>query len=363
MGSYPHLNFRWDELKRKTTDSHFNSLVASGSNIPQEITSDLFKMEKTGANGAYTPNILPDNKLKYGMFLRNWNLYVLRPKSTEDLEKSEGGMKRQVIYLTKDELKKGDKIKGDRLSDHEIYPEVFKSLKRGALQGQREWEHEHPMIIMVAKYDNLDKIKNVEETVDEICIELGDSHMKAVPHFDIHQDYLSIMIKPEDKYKLIFSDELLFQLTEVSERIIDYLKIEKYKGFKYKIEYKVKGPFYYYGNEGRFKELIEKAEKYDRDYRGESPIYKRYASKELPGSGKRVGNIDVNRLTSGNLKLFTDDIKILNQHDSGLASTPRSRDHLYNCSTQRMRDTWDGVQPTFDIKEVEFEWIKIVFTK
>ena len=108
---YPLLNLRWSEMKKKTKDSKFDPIIGSGSN--SKIEDNLTKINKSE---------LPKS-LKWGMLLRNWNIYLTdRKTSSED---------RPVIYISKDELSKGDTCIFDRLNDRDVYPEKDKNLRQG----------------------------------------------------------------------------------------------------------------------------------------------------------------------------------------------------------------------------------------
>ena len=124
-----------------------------------------------------------------------------------------------------------------------------------------------PMIIMIAKYDYIKKIKEVEQYVSDICIEIEDEiPVKVTSSFDNQQDYLNLNIKKRDDRKIIFTDKIDFLFNDVSNRIKDYLKSENYN-FNYKIIYAVKGPFWYKGNAGRFAtEIIPAAKDYSRKH-------------------------------------------------------------------------------------------------
>ena len=127
---------------------------------------------------------------------------------------------------------------------------------------------------MVAKFDNVDKIKEMEQYVGDICLELSDDFGVLVePNFDLHGDHLWVALKIPEGTNIVFNDDLDSKLNAVGSRIVDYLEIEKFKGFEYKIRYTVKGPFYYFGKKRRFRDIIPIAAKWTNRYEhGESTL-------------------------------------------------------------------------------------------
>ena len=92
FGVYHLLNTKWNDLKKATTDSKHDSLFSQGGGV-STMASDLIKVDKKS---------LPDNKLKFGMFLRNWNVYLSSDKVKEYSRSND----RPIVYISKDELKK-----------------------------------------------------------------------------------------------------------------------------------------------------------------------------------------------------------------------------------------------------------------
>ena len=135
------------------------------------------------------------------------------------------------------------------------------------------------MILMAAKYDELEKVKEVQQLVDDICLEIEDElPVDVKPFFKKEQDYLSLDVRVGESRNLAYSSDVDSLLNDVAERIKDYLKEEKYN-FNYIIKYKVKGPLFYNGNAGRFgTELIEAAKEYSRrhDDDTDKPLWNRY---------------------------------------------------------------------------------------
>jgi hypothetical protein len=261
LGIYPMLNLRWREMKRATTGLKDSPLITGNRRVMKH------ELIKTSIDD------LPENKLKLSMFLRDWNVYLAKDyKSTGGGE--HGKIERDVIYISKDEIKQGDTYRGYRLSDSDIYSEklqfegnekfIMSKNSKGKLYPDKLKDPANfPIIIMVAKYDEIDKVKEIESYVGDICLELEDELLVDVKiYFSKEQDSLSLDIKPIKS--LIYSTDIDSLLISVTERIKDYLKYKKYN-FDYILKYRVKGPLFYNGNAGRFgTEVIPTAKEYSR---------------------------------------------------------------------------------------------------
>lgn len=258
LGIYPMLNLKWSELKR-ATKGHRDSPFYIGDT--QTMKHELEKI---------TIDKLPPNSLKWAMFLRDWNLYLAKDyKSTGGGE--HGKIGRDVIYISKDEISKGDTYKGYRLSDSDIYPEddfiMAKNSKGKLYPSKLKDPANFPMILIAARYDELEKVKEVQQLVDDICLEIEDElPVDVKPYFSKEQDYLSLDIKVDEAKSLSYSSDVNSLLIDVSERVKDYLKSENLN-FNYIIKYRVKGPLFYNGNAGRFgTEIIPAAKEYSNRY-------------------------------------------------------------------------------------------------
>jgi len=299
LGIYPMLNLRWSELKRATKGLKDTPFLTGDQNIMKH---DLEKV---------TIDKLPPNSLKWSMFLRDWNLYLVKDyKSTGGGEYGKVG--REVIYISKDEISKGDSYRGYRLSDSDIYPEdnfiMSKNVKGKPYPSKLKEPEKFPMIIIAAKYDNLEKVKEVEQYVDEICLELEDElPVEVKPYFSKEQDFLSLDISINEGKSIIYSEGVDNLLTDVADRIKDYMKSEKYN-FNYVIKWRVKGPLFYNGDAGRFgTEIIPAAKEYSRRYDDDTdkPLWNRNY-KTL-----NVEKLSMNYATNDKLILTSSDIKTL----------------------------------------------------
>ena len=270
LGIYPMLNLKWREMKRATTGLKDSPFSTGDTNVMKH---ELIKINIDD---------LPENKLKLAMFLRDWNIYLVKDyKSTGGGE--HGKIGRDAIYISKDEIKLGDTYRGQRLSDSDIYPEndfiMGKNSKGKSYPDKLKDPANFPMILMAAKYDELEKVKEVQQLVDDICLEIEDElPVDVKPFFKKEQDYLSLDVKVGESRNLVYTSDVDSLLTDVAERIKDYLKEEKYN-FNYIIKYRVKGPLFYNGNAGRFgTELIEAAKEYSRrhDDDTDKPLWNRY---------------------------------------------------------------------------------------
>lgn len=257
MGITTMLNYKWDEIKKKTKDSNFDPVLAtSGSNV-SKMKRNLKKI---------SINDLPENKLGFATFLRKWNLYLVegdndkhqdiypRDKSKSDL------YKRPITYISKDEIKTGDTYIGERVSDREIYDQFSKAKKLG-----KEYPDnltEFPIVVMIAKVDFAEESKDIEEYINDICIDLEDElPVETKPKVYETGDKVFIDIKINEGYNLEYNKELYIKMEELAKTIKSYLKtIGK---FDYKVYYSIKDQITYYGEEGRFKDIRKVLKKYD----------------------------------------------------------------------------------------------------
>lgn len=290
FGIYPLLNLKWSELKKSTKDSKYPSIFSTGS--VEKIKDNLQKVSSKD---------IPDNTMKIGMLLSKWNIYLSERKSKGGMT-GPGAIERPIIYISKDEIKRGDKYTGYRLNDEDVYPDFKRSKKIGYIKPENL--EDYPLVIMIAKFDNYNELKDKETYVDDICLELEDDYpFEVKPSFNNQGDklYLSISIQSKGK-RIAYQSELIDNLKEVSERICDFLQ----GNWSYKINLAIVGPFYYYGKAGRFSEIIEMAKKYSRqyDYDSESPMWNNY-SKSLNIS--KVWGIH----SQEDLRIHPDDVETL----------------------------------------------------
>ncbi len=346
LGIYPMLNLRWNELKR-ATKGHTDTPFYTGTS--GEMKHELEKV---------TIDRLPPNSLKWSMFLRDWNVYLAKDY------KSKGGgeygdVYRDVIYISKDEISKGDQIRSERLSDSDIYSHdnftMSKNRKGKPYPDKLKDPANFPMVIMVVKYDELGKVKEVEQLVDDICLEIEDElPVEVKPYFSKEQNHLSLDIKIDDSKSVVFSDSVDSLLTDVAERIKEYLKSEKYN-FDYVIKYRVKGPLFYNGNSGRFgTEIIAAAKEYSwrHDEDTDKPLWNRYY-KTL-----NVEKLSINYATNDKLILTGSDIKTLL---SDLDNCTKS--WSLNVDLERYAERADDLKERNKVTKINRKQIAIVFKR
>lgn len=350
LGIYPMLNLKWSELKRDTKglkDSPFHT------GTPGEMKHELEKV---------TIDKLPPNSLKWSMFLRDWNLYLAKDyKSTGGGE--HGKIGRDVIYISKDEINKGDQIRSERLSDSDIYPHdnfnMYKNSKGKLYPSSLKDPANFPMVIMVVKYDELEKVKEIEKLVDDICLEIEDElPVDVKPYFSKEQDHLSLDIKIDENRNLLYSSDVNSLLTDVAERIKDYLKSEKLN-FNYVIKYRVKGPLFYNGSAGRFgTEIIPAAKEYSNRYDEDTdkPLWDRYYTT------LNVEKLSMNYATNDKLVLTGSDIEtLLSDLDNCTKSWSLNVD-LRDVSS-REPERADALKERNKVTEIELKQISVVFKR
>lgn len=228
---HPLLNLRWSELNKRTKDSNFDPIFGEGSN--SKIDCNINKINKSE---------LPKS-LRWAMLLRSWNVYVTDKKSSDE---------RSVIYISKEELNKGDTCIFARLNDRDVYPEKGKVIKQG-------YKIEDPVIIMVAKYSF--NGSDVTETVNDLFLDMTDDYEVEVNNdFNLQGDEFFIWIKPIDYHKPIElkpNNKFLDLLSDSIDRVSDFLSSDGFN-FKYEVEFNINGDLIYIGENGRFKEIIDK---------------------------------------------------------------------------------------------------------
>lgn len=344
LGIYPMLNLRWREMKRATTGLKDSPFITGD---PQVMKYELVKM---------SIDDLPENKLKLAMFLRDWNVYLAKDYKSKG-GGEHGDIERQVIYISKDEIKLGDTYRGYRLSDSDIYPEddfiMGKNSKGKPYPSKLKDPANFPMILMAAKYDELEKVKEVQQLVDDICLELEDElPVDVKPYFSKEQDYLSLDVKVGESRNLVYSSDVDSLLNDVAGRIQDYLKEEKYK-FNYTINYKVKGPLFYNGNAGRFgTEIIPNAEEYSRRYDEDSQfaVWNRYY-KTLNVEKLSMSYNDKLTLTGSDIETLLSDLDNCTKSWS------------LNVDLERHPERADALKERNKVTEIELKQVLIEFRK
>lgn len=344
LGIYPMLNLRWREMKRATTGLKDSPFITGD---PQVMKYELVKM---------SIDDLPENKLKLAMFLRDWNVYLAKDYKSKG-GGEHGDIERQVIYISKDEIKLGDTYRGYRLSDSDIYPEddfiMAKNSKGKSYPDKLKDPANFPMILMAAKYDELEKVKEVQQLVDDICLEIEDElPVDVKPFFKKEQDYLSLDVRVGESRNLVYSSDVDSLLNDVAERIQDYLKEEKYN-FNYTINYKVKGPLFYNGNAGRFgTEIIPNAEEYSRRYDEDSQfaVWNRYY-KTLNVEKLSMSYNDKLTLTGSDIETLLSDLDNCTKSWS------------LNVDLERYPDRADEMKERYKVTEIELKQVLIEFRK
>jgi hypothetical protein len=353
LGIYPMLNLRWREMKRATTGLKDSPFITGDQQVMKH---DLTKV---------SIDDLPENKLKLAMFLRDWNLYLAKDyKSTGGGE--HGKIGRDVIYISKDEIKLGDTYRGYRLSDSDIYPEddfiMGKNSKGKSYPSKLKDPANFPMILMIAKYDELEKVKEVQQLVDDICLELEDElPVDVKPYFSKEQDYLSLDVKVGESRNLVYSNDVDSLLNDVAERIKDYLKEEKYN-FNYIIKYKVKGPLFYNGRNGRFgDEIIEAAKEYSSRYDEDTdkPLWSRYYQT------LNVEKLSMSYASNDKLVLTGSDLDtLLSDLDNCTKSWSLNLDLKVNRNSEFPSPTvQNGLKERNKVTEIKLKQVSIVFKK
>lgn len=229
---FPLLNYRYKEIKKKTNDSNFRSIIATSSSDGSQVKEPWRKITKED---------FPKTKLSFGLMLDNWNFYI-----------KEGGndpsrvdrVKRDFIYITKDEINVGDYITGDRLSDNDVY-DLSGFKKDGPLDetGIEDFLQKNPAIVVCAKFDNIEKSDDVKVYIEDVLLSEWEEYL--YPERKITSN------KQSDKYHVsirldeIYDEKLGNKANKVAKRISGYLNDEGFGEFKTKVNFIIDYNKYY----------------------------------------------------------------------------------------------------------------------
>ena len=320
MGITTMLNYKWGEIKKKTKDSKFDPILARSGSEVSKMKRNLKKI---------SINDLPENKLGFATFLRKWNLYLVEGDKHQDIypnDRSRSDLyKRPIVYISKDEIQTGDSYMGQRISDREIYDQFKDSKKMG-----KEYPDnltELPIIVMIAKVDFAEESKDIEQYIDDICLDLEDElPVEAKPKVYETGDKIFIDISINDGHDVVYNEELSSRIKMISESIKSYLRSTLYE-FESEIYYSVKDQLTYYGNDGRFDEVRKLLKHYDRIWNRDDDSG--YVNKADGININQINGIHVNvsRDTDGTkkgryyIRLVDDDLSILNKDIQNCSTT------------------------------------------
>jgi hypothetical protein len=222
---FPLLNYRYKEIKKKTNDSNFRSIIATSSSDGSQVKEPWRKITKED---------FPKSKLGFGLMLDKWNFYI-----------KEGGndpsrvdrVKRDFIYITKDEINVGDYITGDRLSDRDVY-DLSGFKKDGPLDetGIEDFLQKNPAVVVCAKFDNIEKSEDVKVYIEDVLISEWEEYL--YPERSITSN------KQSDKYIVtirldeVYDEKLGLKADRVAKRISGYLRDENFGDFETKVNFK-----------------------------------------------------------------------------------------------------------------------------
>lgn len=224
---FPLLNYRYKEIKKKTNDSNFRSIVSSSGVDGSQVKEPWRKITKED---------FPKTKLSFGLMLDNWNFYI-----------KEGGndpgrvdrVKRDFIYITKDEINVGDYITGDRLSDNDVYD---LSEYKGKGNELDEFLSKNPAIVVCAKFDNIEKSEDVKVYIEDVLISEWEEYL--YPERTITSNKQSDRYIVSIKVDEVYDEKLGEKADRVAKRISGYLKDEGFSEFKTKVNFNQKIKYY-----------------------------------------------------------------------------------------------------------------------
>ncbi len=197
------LNIMWYEVKLGTR-KHEDGYIFHGSD--QYMEWNIIKLDN---------KVLPKS-LKYATFLRNWKVYLNTSR------KADG---RKIIYLSKDEIKTGDYCKMCRISDKNVYSKKDLDIIRNKEESVMK---QYPMYVMVAKYDQEEEIKQIKQDIKDMCLDMTDEFPGELSIFvDMYLENINIILKLSKSCNNESATRLNELINELSERVKDYIKIEK----------------------------------------------------------------------------------------------------------------------------------------
>lgn len=225
LGASPLLSSKWQSLKNKSR-GEWNYYGGT----PNQLKNNLSKIEISD---------LPDTPLKKGLYplFNNWNIYKSDEKSKGG---SSAGPERQVFYISKDELKKGDHVISSRESGWETEEEgTYKSKSGKKLTKLRQPTENDPIFILAAKYE-VDEFLHydfIEDLKDIMNYDIEDEGLQIVKTWtSLENDRISCDIEEKSNYDdLFFNETLLSMLENNSNRVIEVLKNQTGKEWIYSI--------------------------------------------------------------------------------------------------------------------------------
>jgi hypothetical protein len=222
---FPLLNYRYKEIKKKTNDSNFRSIIATSSSDGSQVKEPWRKITKED---------FPKSKLGFGLMLDKWNFYI-----------KEGGndpsrvtpTKRDFIYITKDEINVGDYITGDRLNDNDVYDlSVFKDDKKSL----DDFRSKNPAIIVCAKFSNVEKSEDVKVYIEDVLLSEWEEYLYPERSITSNKqsDKYIVTIRIDEDYKgVTYTEDLGKKADRVAKRISGYLNDEGFGNFETKVAF------------------------------------------------------------------------------------------------------------------------------
>lgn len=217
---FPLLNYRYKEIKKKTNDSNFSSIIATSSSDGSQVKEPWRKITKED---------FPKTKLGFGLMLDNWNFYI--KEGGNDPGRTDR-FKRDFIYITKDEINVGDYKTGDRLSDNDVYDLSEYKGKKDELD---QFLSKNPAIVVCAKFDNIEKSEDVKVYIEDVLLSEWEEYL--YPERKITSN------KQSDRYLVtirldeVYDEKLGDKANKVAKRISGYLNDEGFGNFKTSVNF------------------------------------------------------------------------------------------------------------------------------
>ena len=225
---FPLLNYRYKEIKKKTNDSNFRSIIATSSSDGSQVKEPWRKITKED---------FPKTKLGFGLMLDKWNFYI--KEGGNDPGRTDR-FKRDFIYITKDEINVGDYKTGDRLSDNDVYDLSEYKGKKDELD---QFLSKNPAIVVCAKFDNIEKSEDVKVYIEDVLLSEWEEYLYPERKITSNKqsDRYLVTIRLDD----VYDEKLGDKANKVAKRISGYLNDEGFGEFKTKVNFIIDYNKYY----------------------------------------------------------------------------------------------------------------------
>ncbi len=239
LNAYPLLNYRWNEIKKKTEDSSFSPILATDDRHNTTLIKDNWVEIKK--------EDFPKTKLKFGFLFGDWKFY------SRKFEDPNLGPK-NFIYISKDDIKVGDRVMGERINDTQVYTEEDFLSKRKSPKGKMipdKLKPELPAIVICAKVDNKFTLDDYKVRIEEVILSRFEDYEYPTKKIygNVQMDKLtySITLNEDSEYSKKFGSDMnhlcKWLKSYLSEEGLGNFDVDFYLNFKHTID-NTNSPYY-----------------------------------------------------------------------------------------------------------------------